>query len=418
MLETERRIPSLDGIRGVLLLIVLTAHLLGTKYFPISREALPMDGIAYNAMRVFFAISGFLITGILLRELKRRGTINLLRFYFKRTFRIFPAYYTFLIAVAILSLTGFITLRPGDMAHAVTYTSNYNVGPAWQLGHTWSLSVEEQFYLLWPLLLLLLGLHRMVWGLAGLMIAMPIWRFFLQAVPPDAFGLGPFQHGMSHTFDTTADAIAAGCLLAILRDQLWAWAPYRRLLESRVMLLVFAYIILAAFARDAADLFTGSTRLAILTANELIGIPAVNISIALMIDWAMRNPHGRFGRVLNTPFLMRLGVISYSAYLWQQIFLNRHETHLINVFPLNVVLALGCAYLSFHLVEMPMLAARERIDARRMQRVEPARAAPTPGAGCRGSVAGSDRVKSGNASITDTSTSRHQQVTARTALTD
>jgi peptidoglycan/LPS O-acetylase OafA/YrhL len=365
MSEAERRIPSLDGVRGGLLLIVLFAHLLGTRNFPIARDAIPIEEFAYTAMRTFFVISGFLITGILLRELNRRGTVNILRFYFKRTFRIFPAYYVFLAAVAIGAAFGVFQLKPGDMAHALTYTSNYNPGPAWQLGHSWSLSVEEQFYMLWPAVLLLLGLRRAPMMLLGLMLVLPGWRIFLQAIPPGAYGLGVFQSGVLHTFDTTADIIAVGCLLAIFRDKLWAFAPYRRFLESGPVWAVFLYVVFEPFTRMLAYQMDVPIRYAVLGLHEAIGLPLVNIGLAVMIDWAMRNAEGKIGRVLNSRFLISLGVMSYSCYLWQQIFLNRHETAWWNAFPLNLVFALGFAMVSHRLVELPMLSLRERIDAKR-----------------------------------------------------
>jgi peptidoglycan/LPS O-acetylase OafA/YrhL len=375
----DRRIPSLDGIRGVLLIIVMSAHTLGTRNFPLSRDAIPMEGLAYTAMRTFFIISGFLITGILLNELNRRGSVNLMRFYFKRTFRIFPAYYAFLVIIAIAATLGFLETRPGDMLQAVTYTSNYNPDAAWHVGHTWSLSVEEQFYLIWPAVLLMAGTGRAVWLLAGLILLTPAWRILLQAVPEGAYGLGLWQAGRGHTFDTTADIIAIGCLLAILRTQLWSFAPYRKLIESKAaMLAVLVYVVLVPLTPDLAYQFEGSTRYLIFALYEAIGVPALNISIALLVDWAMRNPASSVGRALNRPFLMKLGVISYSTYLWQQVFLNRHEDMFFNVFPLNVILALAFGWLSFRFIETPWLVLRERIDARRRPRAEVPMPAPEP----------------------------------------
>jgi peptidoglycan/LPS O-acetylase OafA/YrhL len=378
MAEADRRIPSLDGIRGVLLIVVLTAHTLGTKNFPIAREAVPFEGLAYTAMRVFFIISGFLITGILLKELVRRDTINLPRFYFKRTFRIFPAYYAYLIILATAALFGITEFKPGDLLHAFTYTSNYNVEPAWHVGHTWSLATEEQFYLLWPAVLLLAGIRRSLWILVGLLALLPLWRIVLLAVPQGAFGLGVFQSGFSHTFDTVADIFAVGCLLAILRPRLWEFPAYRRVLESRAMGWLFLLMLVLSVVPSFAYRIDGNWRHVVLLLYQLIGVPVINILIAMLIDWAMRNPHGAVGRALNHRVLMQLGVISYSAYLWQQVFLNRHADHLINVFPLNVILALSAAWLSYRFVEIPWLALRERLDAKRYAKPAEVAAPPTP----------------------------------------
>lgn len=366
MSEADRRIPSLDGIRAVLVVVVFTAHLLGTKNFPLARDALPMEHWAYLAMRIFFIISGFLITGILLRELDRKGTIGLSRFYFKRTFRIFPAYYVFLLVMASVSFLGMIRLNPGDLLHAVTYTANYNPDRAWHLGHTWSLSVEEQFYMLWPLVLLLLGKQRAMWTLVALMAVIPLWRILLLALPGGTPGVGVFQAGMGHTFDTTADVIAVGCLLAILRPRLWEFGPYRRLLQSPWMAAVLLFAVIVPLIPEIADRMNeGVARYGLLTAHQAVGLPAVNICIGVLLDWAMRNPAGQLGRFLNTPLAIKVGMMSYSLYLWQQVFLNRHSQHFITAFPLNVILAIACGWASYRFVEMPCLAWRERLDRKR-----------------------------------------------------
>src|SRR5205823_2489169 len=91
------------------------------------------------------------------------------RFYLRRTFRIFPPYYVFILALVVTELVRWIQLAPGDLFHTLTYTSNYHVTRSWNVGHTWSLSVEEQFYLLWPALLVLLGGRRAIW-LAALFV--------------------------------------------------------------------------------------------------------------------------------------------------------------------------------------------------------------------------------------------------------
>ena len=365
MAEADRRIPSLDGIRGILLIVVMSAHTLGTRNFPLSREAVPMEGFAYSAMRIFFIISGFLITGILLRELNYRGTVSLPRFYFKRTMRIFPAYYLFLGTIAVGAALGIAQLKPGDMAHALTYTANYNPDRAWPVGHTWSLSVEEQFYLLWPATLLLLGVRRAVHFLVAMVVLLPIWRVLLQALPPGAFGLGLLQAGIGHTYDTTADIIAIGCLLAILRTQLYENNFYRRMLDSRgVRLFALSWLLLIPLTPEVAYRLDGVARYGVFTVYELVGVPIINISIALLIDWAMRNPGTAVGKVLNTRLLMTLGVISYSTYLWQQVFLNRHSDHFLNAFPLNVILALSLGWLSYKVIELPGLTLREWLDGK------------------------------------------------------
>lgn len=153
--ESTARIPSLDGLRAISIVMVLVAHASGTRLFPVPASAGNLLGLGEFGVHVFFVISGFLITGLLLDELARTNRVDLRRFYLRRALRIFPPYYTYLAVVFLLALAGALQLAPRDMAHGLTYTSNYYPARSWFLGHTWSLSVEEQFYLLWPAVLML-----------------------------------------------------------------------------------------------------------------------------------------------------------------------------------------------------------------------------------------------------------------------
>lgn len=159
-MSTGGRIPSLDGLRGISILMVLLGHLAGTRGFPLSAAAGNRTAVAAIGVHVFFVISGFLITGLLLAELAATDRIRLSRFYFRRTLRIFPPYYALIASLVLAQALGFLSLAPGDVLHALTYTSNYDAGRSWSIGHTWSLGVEEQFYLLWPACLVLLGARR------------------------------------------------------------------------------------------------------------------------------------------------------------------------------------------------------------------------------------------------------------------
>src|SRR4051812_34868116 len=147
----QRSLPSLDGLRAISIGLVLLGHLIGTRGFV---QSMPLANDAgLLGVRVFFVISGFLITSILLDELSRKGTIALPRFYFRRTMRLFPASYFLVGCIAVLAGWGIVRLESGDLTLAITYTTNFRTHRGWSLGHLWSLAVEEQFYLLWPLTL-------------------------------------------------------------------------------------------------------------------------------------------------------------------------------------------------------------------------------------------------------------------------
>src|SRR3954453_5101511 len=153
--KSASRIPSLDGIRALSIAMVLMLHLSDTKNFLSYRYVEPFN-FGFFGVWTFFIISGFLITSLLLEETASTGTISLKNFYFRRTMRIFPCSYVYLAVIGVLGLLPAI-----DFWHALTYTVNYHqFGRAWHISHLWSLSVEEQFYLLWPAVLCYGGRRR------------------------------------------------------------------------------------------------------------------------------------------------------------------------------------------------------------------------------------------------------------------
>src|SRR5215469_7481123 len=125
----ERRMPSLDGLRAVSILMVLLGHLSGTRNF--RNVNLGIGNYAHLGVTVFFVISGFLITSLLMSELAATGGISLRLFYLRRTLRIFPASYTYLIVLTALSAVGLIAVPWVSMTCAFTYTVNYLPGHAW-----------------------------------------------------------------------------------------------------------------------------------------------------------------------------------------------------------------------------------------------------------------------------------------------
>lgn len=354
--STEDRIPSLDGLRGISIALVLLGHLAGTAGFPLSEGSGSFSAISALGVRVFFVISGFLITGLLLEEVRRKGRIHIGRFYFRRTLRIFPPYYVFLFVTFIASALDAFTLAPGDIVHTMTYTANYHEERSWYIGHTWSLSVEEQFYLLWPAVLMLSGVRRGIVIAAAVVVLSPAIRLFeWNFLPWAAAGVGT-------RFETVADSIAIGCVLAGSRAWLHRSALYMRALASPAFIVVPCLAVAGGLLTDHPQ------------ASFAVGMSVSNLAAALCIDWAVTFDEGRIGRVLNAAPLMFVGWISYSLYLWQQLFLNRASDALITSFPLNLLLAVTAAIASYVIVERPSLRARRAIEARIFSR----RPAPEP----------------------------------------
>jgi peptidoglycan/LPS O-acetylase OafA/YrhL len=342
----QNRIPSLDGLRAISIAMVLLAHLSGTLGFPMSAASGRFLGLGELGVHVFFVISGYLITGLLMDELALAGRISLSRFYLRRTLRIFPAYYAFVVILFLASRAGWVQLAPHDVAHGITYTSNYYPARSWYFGHTWSLSVEEQFYLLWPALLVLAGRRRAVVIAALTVLLVPVIRVASWEL------MRWSGDGIGHRFETVADAIAAGCVLAGVRPWLHASFGYRKALASPWFAVVPLVVVAANLLHEHP------------VAYFLGGLTLVNVGIALCLDRCITVSDGPLGRMLNTAPMVFVGGLSYSLYLWQQVFLNRDSSSGLSTFPANLVLAVAAALASYYIVECPALRFRRWLEKR------------------------------------------------------
>jgi len=324
-------------------MIVLFAHANGTRGLP----GVPhLEVFGDLGVRTFFVISGFLITTLLRGEYARRGRISLRDFYIRRVYRIFPAFYVYLAVLMIIAALGWISLPGADVAYAASYTMNFHAKRAWWLGHLWSLAVEEQFYLLWPLVISLLRPQRALWfAIAGIALA-PVLRVVAWVVWPDIRPL------TDQAFPFVFDALATGCVLALAREQLEGSATYLIVLDAPWFWLIPVAGVLALAVPYTAF-------------NLGIGVTLGNIGIAMTIHRCVRHPQYTVGRLLESRPLVFIGALSYSLYLWQQPFVNRHAGAIINAFPFHIAIAFGLAIASYYLVEQPMLALRARRAARK-----------------------------------------------------
>jgi peptidoglycan/LPS O-acetylase OafA/YrhL len=333
------RIPSLFGLRAVCISFVLLAHLSGTRHF-VRSGVLELYGNLGS--RIFFVLSGFLITSQLLREHERTGTISLKNFYVRRAYRIFPAAYVFMAVTITLNRD---CLSSANVISALTYCLNFYRGP-WVLGHLWSLGVEEQFYLLWPLVLLLLFEKRRL--VVALTIGVvPILRMLLWLVT----GHAP----TGRQFPLYMDALAVGCALALVQPHL---VRYWKLFHAPW----FVVVPIATVLLPLMQLW--NTRL-----YQAAGITTLHFCIALSLQHLMVRPY----QILNWKPVAWVGSIAYSLYLWQQVFLNRASNAFWAAFPLNLVLALACGTLSYYAIERPFLKLREKRAPKRKTEQLPAR---------------------------------------------
>ena len=336
------RVPSLDGLRAISILMVLVGHLQGTKGFP--RVDFHLGDYSHLGVVVFFVISGYLITRLMMVEEAEDGSVSLKSFYARRALRLFPAAYVYISCIALLWAAGIVHIEARDLWHAVTYTMNFETYRSWQLGHLWSLSIEEQFYLIWPCIFVLLRPRQARWVPVAAIFIGPIARaaalIFLKGTPYLDLELFPM----------VADSIATGCVLALFGERLEQNRWYARLFHPAYSV---ALVVLVFVMND----------LMVFGVVDVIGTTVVNFSLAVLIHRSIRHSDDLVGRFLNWRPVAFVGVLSYSLYLWQQLFIFRHSSAWINRFPQNVLLVVAAALASYYLLEKPLLRLRASLHA-------------------------------------------------------
>lgn len=338
-------LPSLDGLRAISIVLVLIGHLNGTRDLGAMPGILVVFGdMAHFGVVIFFVISGFLITSLLIKEYHKTGRVSLKLFYARRALRIFPASFAYIGVIALLSALGAVAVGRADLLCAITYTVNYMRHPAWFIGHLWSLSVEEQFYLLWPLTFAVLGPRRGIWVASTFIVLGPAARALSWVL---FRGTAYFELPM---FPMVADSLAAGCLLAATRTWLEKQSWYLKLFQPHWSLLVLAVIL-------ATNRYMGYT------VFYVFGTAVINIALAVLIHRSVYRCGDIFGRFLNWRPVAFVGVLSYSLYLWQQPFLNRTSAAWAAAFPQNLIFAVAAALSSYLLLEKPLMKLRGRLRA-------------------------------------------------------
>lgn len=339
-----RKIPSLDGMRAIAAWTVVFYHL-GVDWMPGSQAVL-----------LFFVLSGFLITWLLLDEEERRGDISLRAFYIRRSLRIFPPFYGYWLASIVAMTVMHQPLQWPVMWASFFYVSNwyhafYGV-PGSAVSHCWSLGLEEQYYLLWPLAFFWLGKHkrrRHIW--VGVVIV-AVWIHRLEARHR-----GVSLDYIYHALDTRADHVLVGTWLALaLRAGKLRWlmhwferAPW--LLAVNVGLLGWQ------LAHDGSQILGGMFG---------IGFLVEPVLFALLIVQLVMHAHRPLVRWLDHPVFARLGLLSYSTYLWHQL----PVAGIRKLFPdwpmpmkifVAVVVVLSVAHASYYLLERPFLRWKDRL---------------------------------------------------------
>jgi peptidoglycan/LPS O-acetylase OafA/YrhL len=299
------------------------------QIFPLHGFDLPAMGP--RAFVFFFVISGFLITSLLLNERERSGSISLRNFYVRRAYRILPASYVGTVAIAIIWHSR-VPIR--DAVFSLLYVQNFNSHFSWSLGHMWSLAVEEQFYLLWPFLLRRYFRHRYKIVFSAILIA-PVFRAVC--------GWLGFHHAQSAWFPSAMDALAIGCLLALLiKEKDINWSAADRW---------FSPVLVGTLAIPQFTYAPG--------VQPLVMLGLQNLGIAFCVQHCIRKRYW----ALNWAPVVWIGVLSYSLYLFQEPFFQRHNPNIFEKFPANLACILFAAIVCHYFVEKPFLRLREKRGA-------------------------------------------------------
>lgn len=357
------RIVELDGWRGISIAFVIIGHLLNHRYGSVPGVRSPdlAEVLSVWGVDIFFVISGFIITRLALKEREQSGAFSISGFYTRRFFRIVPPFYACLAATGCVAAVGLIDQPLPGIAAAAGFTCNLSHVPCgWFAGHSWSLAFEEQFYLSLPLIFRFSGrnIKKILAGLLVLLMLFPFFRYLanLQGLWHSAAGLvGGFSF------------ICIGAVAAVYER------TFAKIATSRVAPHVSIAVLVglsALAALNSAFSFPPASRAAYLQAsvNSLLLPPF--LAWVILLPVYRRSP---INRLLGTKCLQFLGAVSYSLYLWQQIFTAQRGLYLMDSFLTFPPLMLAAAIASYYGIEKPcirigrMLPTNMRVVLRRRQ---------------------------------------------------
>jgi len=358
------RIPTLDGWRGLAILLVLLEH--AGQYGRFKDRM--WTHLGSFGVDIFFVLSGYLITTGLIRERERDSNIDLRGFYLRRAFRILPPVVIYLAALCLISL--FLRLEDfhwQEVAGSLFFFRNYQFAAHPRDLYTvqfWSLSIEEHFYLVWPAALLYFGNRRSLWAALCGSFACAVWRVYDAANPSSLLGRflpGSIPRLRLFRTDARFDGLLLGCALALLLARPAVRSFIFRNFPKETPLIAGIFIFLDLQQTNGYPSLISYLLITVMLASTLI------VKEGLAHQW------------LNFRPLVWVGTISYSLYIWQQIFLLHHTGDFLmgrlSTFPFNLVGALVVAVGSFYLIERPMIELGKQLYARKVYAPPPAEGA-------------------------------------------
>jgi peptidoglycan/LPS O-acetylase OafA/YrhL len=344
-------LASLDGLRALSIVMVLVSHGAGA-YGRRSNDVL--DYFGHLGVSIFFVISGTLITWLMIREKEETGLMSLRSFYIRRALRIIPVFWLFTLCVIALKSAHAVSISNLDILRAFTFTHNYPFGAhaeyAWWMNHTWSLSLEEQFYLVWPGLFALLATKNSRLLAMAIALGGPLLRAANYYLLPSLRG---HEGGM---FQTRIDILMMGCLAAFVLDSP-GWRERIRNLPSGAVLLASSLFLLG-IEPYLSTRHIGHTLARAAFSAAMPTIEAAAIAAAILVLVAGRT--GMAYAALNQPAVMHIGQLSYGLYLWQQLFLSADAASNVWSLAWRIAAIYIVSLCSFRFVEKPFLRLRKK----------------------------------------------------------
>jgi peptidoglycan/LPS O-acetylase OafA/YrhL len=289
-------LPGLNGIRAIAVFLVIFYHF-----------GIPLVSGGLGVL-IFFVLSGFLITWLLLIEQERTNSVSIKNFYIRRTLRIFPAFYIYWLVIITYLLMKHRSIGWWQAVCSLLYVNNYYQAllgdPNTAFSHTWSLAVEEQFYLCWPFVFVKLSQNRrrMVHILVAVIGLLWVYRI------TSRFVFGVWQGYVYEAFEMRSDHLLIGCLLALsLRLGLWSRFWKFVCASSVPGALIIIGLVLCSFG----DALVG------VTFRDSVGFIVEPVLSAVLIACAVSGQG--IWKLLDHRWMSFLGKLSYSIYLYQQL---------------------------------------------------------------------------------------------------
>jgi peptidoglycan/LPS O-acetylase OafA/YrhL len=344
------RIPSLDGFRAISILLVLFCHSRLSPGFPVSLADYARQGEV--GVTIFFVISGFLITNLLLVDESNTGNINIRAFYTRRVFRIVPVYILYLLFILLWQNVENMGLTNGNLIHVLTFTVNFDPHRNWFLGHFWSLSVEEQFYLFWPAFLILFRKHLKI-----VLIMLVAYSCVVRVI---AYKFPGYNLITLSPFFVYSDSIFIGAFGGILYFENpdffkhKFFGSYVSQFAALSLFLAFLY-------------FSEHGKLALLSLP--FGNSIISASALFLICAYVQPTDNLIFKLLNNRFVIHMGILSYSIYIWQEFFFIGRLNGIWRMFPYNIGVIYLVALASYYLVEKPFLKLKKRLSTNKLEPV-------------------------------------------------